>query len=152
MTYRPHCFISHFLVPFQLPDAPCYRPTGHKPLHCMFRALSPVSLHTNLVLIFVYHLYLTPLYLPCKKRKFFPPEFRLSLFYLIISPWPTSYLHPTSYFQLTSHSLTVLHLYFAPSHTPCYHTRRASITPLSHPQSLIGFMLRSPTPSILATS
>ena len=43
---------------FQLPDAPCHGPTGHKPLRHVVRALSPVSPHMNLVLVFVYHLYL----------------------------------------------------------------------------------------------
>ena len=83
-----------FLVPFQLPDAPCCRPTSHKPLCLTVRALLPVLPHTNLVLIFVYHLYLSLLYLPLKRRKF-SQEFGLSLFCLI-APLHTFTLLSTS--------------------------------------------------------
>ena len=116
---------------FQLPNAPCCGLTDHKPSCHMVRALTPVSLHTDLVLIFVYHLYLSLLYLP-HKREGFPPEFRPNSFCLIVLPHSTSYLHSTLYFWLTSHSHTVLHLCFAPSHTPCCHARRPSIAPSYH--------------------
>ena len=69
---RTMLFYFPFLVPFQLPDAPCCGLTSHKPSHHMVRTLPSGSLHTNLVLIFTYHLYLKLLYLPQKRRKFFP--------------------------------------------------------------------------------
>ena len=55
---------------------------------------------------FTYHLYLKLLYLPQKRRKVFPPEFRLSVFCLIISPHSASYLCPY-FIPLTHH--TILH-------------------------------------------
>ena len=62
-----------FLVPFLLPDAPCHRPTDHKPSCHAVRTLPSVSPHTNLVLVFTYHLYLKLLYLPWKEGSF-PPR------------------------------------------------------------------------------
>ena len=70
-------------------------PTSHKPWCCVVRALSPVSPHMNLVLIFcLLFVFKTSCIYPIKRRVF-PPEFRLSLSCLIISPCSTLYLHPT---------------------------------------------------------
>ena len=56
---------------------------------------------------FIYYLYLKLLYLLPKNRKFFPQEFRLSAFCLIISPCSVSYHHPILHFRLSSHSHTI---------------------------------------------
>ena len=86
----------------------------------------------------VYHLYLTCLYLP------FAPENCIYKFAdLVHSP------------HLTSHSLhPILHHITSQSYCLCllHHTWRQSLTPRSHPQSHIGFMLRSPAPLILGIS
>ena len=106
-----------------------------------------------------YHLYLTCLYLPFTPEREpehclykFSSEFRLSAFCLIVSPRSTSYLHPILHFWLALHSHTVPNLCFTLSHTLWYHARRPSTTPGLHPQSPIGFTLRSHAPSILATA
>ena len=131
LTDDLHTVLFPIFSSFQLPNAPCCGLTGHKPSHSTVRALSPVLPHTSLVLALVYHLYLSCLYLPCK-QDVFPPEFRLSLFCLIILPCSASYFH------LTSYSCTIPHLHFTPSHTPCYHARTLSITPLSHLRISLG--------------
>ena len=114
-----HVVLFPILVPFQLPDTPCCRPTSHKPLCHVVRTLPPVPPHMNLVLVFVYHLYSNLLYLHTpKKKEVFPPEFRLSVFHLIILPHSALYLCSTLYFQLASHSQTIPHFHFTLSHTP----------------------------------
>ena len=65
-------FYFPFSVPFLLPNMPCHGLTSHNPLHHVVRTLPSVSPHTNLVLIFTYCVYLKLLYLPWKRRKFFP--------------------------------------------------------------------------------
>ena len=65
-------FYFPFLFPFLLPNMSCRGPTNHKPSHHMVRTLPSVSLHTNLVLIFTYHLYLKLLYLPWKEGGYSP--------------------------------------------------------------------------------
>ena len=91
----------------------------------------------------VYHLYLTCLYLPFAPENCiyeFPPVFRFSACALpclaFASPHFTFHCMASQ-----SHCLYQLR-----------HTWRQSLTPRLHPQSHIWFTLRSPTPSILATS
>ena len=131
------CYFE-FLVPFQLPDAPTCGPTGHKPLCHVVRALSLVLLHTNLVLVFVYHLYFSLLYLP-QKKEVFPPEFRLSSFCPIIhlAPLCTFALFHTSDLPHTlipshtfiSHHLALPAMMLGDHPLPPYCTLRASLGP-----------------------
>ena len=69
LAYDLHTILFYFpfLVPFQLPDVPC-----HKPSHHVVRTLPSVFPHMNLVLIFTYCLYLKLLYLPWKEGSFSP--------------------------------------------------------------------------------
>ena len=76
-----------------------------------------------------------PLVSTLKRRKFFPQNSDLVHSALLLFV-PSPYFAP-----LTCLSCTVLHLHFTPSCTPHYHARRLLITPLLHPQSLIGFTL-----------
>ena len=81
-------FYFPFLVPFLLPNTSCCGPTDHKPSHHMVRALPSVSPHTNLVLVLLIICLVSIL----KKKEVFPPEFRLSVFCLVVSPCSTLYL------------------------------------------------------------
>ena len=89
---------------------------------------------------FTYHLYLKLLYLLQKRRKFFPQNWDLvhsALSFHLTLLWTFALLRTFNSPHTLAPSWT-----FALNHlTPCYYTRRLSITPLSHPQSLIGFML-----------
>ena len=69
-----------------------------------------------------------------------------------IPPQISAFVHlPHSILHLTLHHIG---LHCLTSHHPYLlrHTWRQSLTPRLHPQSHIGFTLRSPAPSILATS
>ena len=96
-----------------------------------------------------YHSYLTHLYLPFAIYNF-PPDFRLRSSYSLIA-LPTFSQHAfTSPFTFAMLHFTPQSHHLCLSHTCHYHTWRQFLTPWSHPQSLIGFMLRLSAPSNLS--
>ena len=137
MIYGPHCFIS-ISSSSQLPNMPCRGPTGHKPLCHVVRAILLILPQMSLVLTFwLSMIFKPPVFTIYTKGKFSPQIWDLaSLFSLIALPHSALHLH------LTSYSCIILHLCLTSSCTPCYYSRRPSLIPLLHPQSLIGLMLQ----------
>ena len=125
IMYDSHFYISSF----------CYNtcPPAAQPImnHCTTQSGTLLYIASPQMSLCWYHSYLTYLYLPFKPDWNFPQISDLICF----APFCTT-LH-----CLISHCLYLLH-----------HAQRWSLIPKLHPQSHIGFMLRSPTLPILATS
>ena len=121
------CFISILSIPNVCPPVVWPITNPHTTWSGTFYSFTSDELYAPFL---VDHSYLTCLYLPFKPHNHpykFPPEFKLS----------TCALHHFASHHTASQSY---HLYLF------HHTWRWSLTPRSHPQSHIGFILRSPAP------
>ena len=135
-----HLFDGHMIYDSHV-CASSHGPTNHEPSHHMVRYFpsdEPYALFP------VFHLYLTCLYLPFSQ--------------IIIREEPTNHLYQfpleLRFSTYTLHHLALISHHFASHHTasqshflyPTAHLETMPFPQIAPPQSLIGFILRSPAP------
>ena len=142
-THGPIIFVGFVFIHRPKKTVPLPWPNQSQVIVPHSQALIVVSPQMSLVLAWLSFVFNSPVF-TIHKNTCFPQISDLassfSLITFVHSPHPISCLFP------------IMHSIASQSHHPylLHHTQRWSLTPWLHPQSLIGFMLRSPTPSNLS--